>query len=442
MTQKNSSPDIHELLLRLGYHEPGIRNIIDELDDLLEDTGFNELEQKASAAIDSKDQSGLINALKELMKRLENKGIYRPDYPTGLIKLLVNGLDMRGQDIFAVVDNSRISHEEKRKEQEFLASCAAITQLGYIILSRFIHEVKAASSGPHVFIIIDGSTPNSMIFVDFSIDSILEIDARLYEQKENDHHLKNPSSDDETSKHIAQYYSIFHVTSGIGLTHNIHNNLGMAYDRAEMYGNAIEEFNEALRLDPEYIEVLNNLAVTYHRMDLVDEAVERLKEALRLRPGYPEAHCNLGNIYASAGRFGEALAEFEAALTLHPNNALAHYGLGNVYAEQERPAEAVREFQDALKLDPDHLPARSSLGELYARQGRHEDALREFQEALNRDPELPEVYHGIGSVYYDIGSFERSANAWIRAVYLEPELLEQVPDKLLLKVKQGVSRIK
>ncbi|MDP3105002.1 MAG: tetratricopeptide repeat protein [Candidatus Methanoperedens sp.] len=442
MTQKNSSPDIHELLLRLSYREAGIQNIIDELDDLLEDIGFNELEQKARVAIDSKDQAGLINTLKELMKRLENKGIYRPDYPTGLIKLLVNGLDMRGEDIFAVIDNSHISHEEKRKEQEFLASCAAITQLGYIILSRFINEVKAASSGPHVFIIIEGYTPFSMIFVDFSIDSILEIDARLYEQKDNDHHLKNPASDDETSKHIAQYYSIFHVTSGIGLSHNIHNNLGIAYDRAEMYGNAIEEFNVALRLDPGYIEVLNNLAVTYHRMGLVDEAIEKLREALRLRPGYPEAHCNLGNIFASAGRFGEALAEFEAALTLHPNNALAHYGMGNVYAEQEKLSDAIREFQEALKLNPDHLPARSSLGMLYSRQGRHEDALREFQEALNRDPELPEVYHCIGSVYYDIGSFERSANAWIRAVYLEPELLEHVPDKLLLKVRQGVSRIR
>jgi tetratricopeptide (TPR) repeat protein len=270
-----------------------------------------------------------------------------------------------------------------------------------------------------------------MIFVDFSIDSILEIDARLYEQKENDHYLKNPASDDETSKHIAQYYSIFHVTSGIGLSHNIHNNLGMAYDRAEMYENAIEEFNEALRLEAGYIEVLNNLAVTYHRMGQPDKAVEKLKEALRLKPVYPEAYCNLGNIYASAGRFGEAVAEFDAALTLHPNNALVHYCLGNVYAEQE-----------TLKLDPDYLPARISLGTLYAQQGRHEDALKELQEALDRDPELPEVYHCIGSVYYDLGSFDRSANAWIRAVYLEPELLEHVPDKLLLKVTQGVSRIR
>ena len=442
MSHKNNSPDIHELLLHLGYREAIVPNIVDELENLLNSIGFVEIEQKAQEAIDAKDQAGFIDILKDLMKRLENKGIYRPDYPTSLIKLLVNGLNLKDEDIFTVIENSRISKEEKRKEQEFLASCAAITQLGYIILSRFIHEVKAASSGPHVFIIIDGFTPDSMIFVDFSIDSILEIDAGLYEQKENDHHLKNPASDDETSKHIAQYYPIFHVTSGVGLSHNIHNNIGMAYDRAEIYGNAIEEFNEALRLDPGYIEVLNNLAVTYHRMGLADEAIEKLREALTKRPGYPEAHFNLGNIYALAGRFGEALSEFEAALSLHPDNALIHYGIGNVYSEQEKLTDAIREFQEALKLDPDHLPARISLGTLYSRQGRQEDALREFQEALNRDPELPEAYHGIGNIYYDLGSFEKSANAWIRAVYLDPELLELVPDKLLLKVRQGVSRIR
>lgn len=442
MTHKNNSPYISERLLHLGYRDAIVPNIVDELDNLLNGIGFVEIEQKAREAIDTKDQAGLIDILRDLMKRMENKGIYRPDYPTRLIKFLVNGLNLKDEDIFDIIENSRISNEEKRKEQEFLASCAAITQLGYIIVSRFIHEVKAASSGPHVFIIIDGFTPDSMVFVDFSMDSILVTDAGLYERKDNDHRLKNPVSDDETSKLIAQYYSIFHITSGIGLSHNIHNNIGMAYDRAEMYGKAIEEFNEALRLDPGYIEVLNNLAVTYHRMGLVDEAIEKLKRALRTRPGYPEAHCNLGNIYTSTGRFGEALAEFEMALSLHPENALVHYGMGNVYSEQEKPTDAIREFQEALNLDPNYLPARISLGTLYSRQGRHDDALREFQEALRLDPELPEAYHGIGSVYYESGSFEKSANAWIRAVYLEPELLELVPDKLLLKVRQGVSRIR
>ena len=440
MAQENPFTDMHELLLRLGYHEACIQNIICELDILLKDIGFDEIEKKAHDAIDVKDTAVLITLLNELMKRLENKGIYRPDYPTVLIKLLVNGLNNKNEVIFSILEKSSLSTGEIKKEQEFLASCAAITQLGYILLYRLIGEVKAASSGEHVFILIDHFTQDTMMFVDFSIDSILEIDANKYEKEDNNYNLKPQDSDDDASKHIAQYYSYFHIASGIGLSHNIHNNIGIAYDKIGMHREAISEFNEALRLDPGYVEVLNNIAVSYNRMGLVDEAIEKLEEAISFRPGYLEAHCNLGSIYASSGRFEEALSEFNVALSIDPESALAHNDLGNLYIEQEKFPEAILAFQEAVKLDPEYLPARTNLATLYTRQGRHEDALREFSEILRRDPELPEAYCGIGSAYYELGSFDRSAQAWIRAVYLDPELIECVPEKLLLKVKRGISR--
>ncbi len=407
MAHENPCTDMLDLLLRLGYHETSLQNIIDELDNLFKDIGFDELEKKAYDAINVKDAAGLISVLNELMKRLENKGIYRPDYPAELIKHLVNGLNLRNDDIFTVLDNSSLSSKEIRKEQEFLASCAAITQLGYIMIYRIIGEVKAASSGEHVFILIDHFTPDSMIFVDFSIDSILDIDAKQYEMEENNYSLKAPVSDDEISKHIAQYYSYFHAASGIGLSHNIHNNIGIAYDKARMYEEAISEFNEALRLDPGYVEVLNNLAVSYHRMGFVDEAIEKLKEAINYRPGYLEAHCNLGCIYSSSGRYEEALAEFNAALLINPEIALVHNNLGNLYMEKERFPEAIQEFQESVRLDP----------------------------------ELPAAHCGMGNAYYELGSFEKSVQSWMRAVYLAPELIECVPEKLLLKVKRGISRI-
>ncbi len=332
------NPDIENLLLRIGYKEENIRNIIKELEILSGDIGLDILEQKARAASGTKDATGLIIMLKEMMKLMENRGIYRPDHPTKLIKLLVNGLNLKNEDIFAVLEKSSLSGEEIRKEQEFLASCAAITQLGYILLSVATGEGKAACSGEHVFLLVDGFTPGSMIFVDFSIDSILEIDAGHYERDGNNYRLRAQVPDDETSKHIARYYSYFHVVSGTGLSHNIHNNIGIAYDKAGKHEEAFSEFNEALRLDPGYVEVFNNLAVTYHRMGFVDEAAEKLREAIRSRPGYAEAHCNMGK------------------------------------------------------------------------------------------------------VYYEMGSYDRSAEAWIRAVYLDPGILEFVPEKLLLKVRRGVSR--
>lgn len=441
---KTSSPDIRDRLLRLGYRETSIQDIQYELETLFKEIDFDKIKQAADYAKEANDTIGLISTLKELMLHLENKGYYRPDFPTKLIKLLVIGLNVRNEDIFAVLDKAGISLEEKRKEKEFLASCAAITQLGYILLSLLVSEVKAASSGAHVFIIIDSFSPDSMVFVDFSMDSVREIDVRHYDRKENCYYLKNPVSglDGETSSLLTQYYYFFHVSSHIGLSHNIHNNLGIAYDKVGMYEAAIEEQKEALRLDPGYIEVHNNLAVTYSRIGMLEEAIQELEAAIRLKPEYTEAHCNLGNIYAEQGRYDEAIGEQKEALRLNPAHACAYNSLGNIYALQNKKQEAIKEFQRALKLSPDYAFAHSNLGNIYSESGLYEEALKELQEAIRLEPESSQAYYSLGFAYYNLGSYERAAQAFVRAACLAPEMLDCVPDRLSLKVRQGVARLK
>ncbi|MCZ7356791.1 MAG: tetratricopeptide repeat protein [Candidatus Methanoperedens sp.] len=435
-------PDVRDLLRHLGYNETSIQEIIFELDILFKEINFDILKQAAISAVKEKDTPGLINSLKDLMLHLENKGYYRPDFPAKLIMLLVNGLDLANQDIFALLDKSSIPEKEKLKEQEFLASCAAITQLGYILSSSIVPEIKAASSGPHVFLVID-IPPDRMIFVDYSIGSIKDIDIVYYERKENYYSLKNTDGMDvETSKLLTDYYSSFHVTSSIGLSHNIHNNLGIAYDMIGRYEDAINELKAALRLNPDYIEVHNNLAVTYDKMGKADDAIRELLEALGLNPGYTEAHSNLGNIYARSGRYDEALVEIREALRIDPGYAPAHNNLGNIYAAQKRNNEAITEFNEALKINPEYVLARNNLGNIYSESGMYEEAIKEFQEALRIDPGIPEAHHGMASAYYNLGSYDRASRAWINAVYLDPELLECVPDKLSLKVRQGISRLR
>jgi tetratricopeptide (TPR) repeat protein len=441
MTIENTFPHLKDSLKRLGYSNTD--EILKELYTLFQEIEFEKIKQTADAAIAAKNTAGLINSLKDLMLRLENKGYYRPDAPTRLIRQLVNGLNLANEDIFFLLDNADIPEKEKSDEKELLASCAAITQLGYILLGSILSEVKAASSGPHVFLLIDGFSPNSIIFVDFSIDSIKEIDARKYERKGNYYHLENTDGvDGETVELLTGYYSSFHTTSGIGLSHNIHNNLGLAYGRIGKYEDSIKELKEALMLNSDYIEVHNNLGVTYDRMGMPEEAVNELKEALKLNPNYTEALCNLGNIYASSGRYEEAAGELQEALKINPELAIAHNNLGNIYSLQKRNEEAINEFKEALRSNPDYAPAHNNLGNTYAETGRFEDALREFQEALRLNPEFPEAYLGMGLAYYAGNSFDRAAQAMIRAVCLTPEFLECVPDKLLLKVRQGVSRLK
>ncbi len=445
MIGTRSSFDTKELLIRLGYSQDDnkIQDILTELDNLLIEIGFENIRQETSEAQKEKNTAALIKSLKELMVGLENKGYYRPDFPTRLIKLLVNSLNLRNEDIFTVLEKSDLSFEEKRKDQEFLASCAAITQLGYILLQRLGLEVMAAGAGQHVFIVIDGFQPDSMIFVDFSVDSILEINATWYDIKQNYYRLKTTEElKTETAKHLTQYYSFFHLARETGLGHNIHNNLGIAYDKMGKYVESLNELNEALKLSPEYIEARNNLAVVHYKMGNYEEALTELKAAVRLNPDFTEAHSNLGSLYAMLERYDEAVDEVKLAIKLNPYYSAAHNNLGHIYALQNKNQEAIEEFKEAITLNPGYAHAYYNLGSLHAEMGMFKDAIDKFQEALRLEPEMAEAYQGLGNAYFNLGSFEKSASAWVNAVCLDSNLFECVPEKLMLKVSQRISRSK
>ena len=60
----------------------------------------------------------------------------------------------------------------------------------------------------------------------------------------------------------------------------------------------------------------------------IQDAIEYYEEALRIAPDYAEAHNNLGIALASLGRVEEAVAHYEQALRLNAGYANAHYNLG------------------------------------------------------------------------------------------------------------------
>ena len=68
----------------------------------------------------------------------------------------------------------------------------------------------------------------------------------------------------------------------------------------------------------------------------MDEAIRQFQEALRLKPDYAEAHNNLGIALARKGQIDEAISQFQEALRLKPDYAEAHYNLGIALARKAR----------------------------------------------------------------------------------------------------------
>ncbi|MGD8226646.1 MAG: tetratricopeptide repeat protein [Desulfobacteraceae bacterium] len=75
-------------------------------------------------------------------------------------------------------------------------------------------------------------------------------------------------------------------------------------------------YQEALRLDPGYVDALNNLGVIYIRDREYTAAQRNFERAVRLRPGYVDAHYNLACLHAIKGEVTQSLAHLKKAVSL------------------------------------------------------------------------------------------------------------------------------
>lgn len=103
----------------------------------------------------------------------------------------------------------------------------------------------------------------------------------------------------------------------------VHNNLGVAYSSKRPLVSAIEQYQTAIRLNPDYAEVHYNLGNVYLSKGSLDLAIEQYQAALRAKPDYAEVHFNLGLIYLNNGSINNARTDFELVLKNKPDYALA-----------------------------------------------------------------------------------------------------------------------
>ena len=96
---------------------------------------------------------------------------------------------------------------------------------------------------------------------------------------------------------------------------------------------------DARKLDTKAIAVAHhNRGLALQLSGQTDRAIADYDEAIRLQPDYANAHIYRGSAYFEKFDFDRALQEFDQALRIEPNNALALYDRGNAWlAKGPRP---------------------------------------------------------------------------------------------------------
>jgi len=142
---------------------------------------------------------------------------------------------------------------------------------------------------------------------------------------------------------------------------------------------------KVVRLDPEF---WCSLGAAYDRAGKLDEAIDAYNYAIKLKPDYAEAWFKSGVVREKEGRNDKALADLRHAVKIRPDYAEAWYGLGTIYNRSGLTDEAITAFRQALKFKPDNAEAWLGLGAAYRQAGQTDEADAAIQRAKGLNAEL------------------------------------------------------
>jgi serine/threonine protein kinase/Flp pilus assembly protein TadD len=115
------------------------------------------------------------------------------------------------------------------------------------------------------------------------------------------------------------------------------------YNRTEgHFDKAVEEFNKALELDPDYGEAHNDLGYNYLLMGNFEESIEHFKKYASLNPRDANPLDSTAEAYFLMGRLDEAIAKYKEALEIKPDFPGIPLKIGYIYALKENYPEAMK----------------------------------------------------------------------------------------------------
>ncbi len=181
----------------------------------------------------------------------------------------------------------------------------------------------------------------------------------------------------------------------------------MCFARCVRSEAAIDAYDAALRLAPDFLDALLNRGLTLLALNRPMQALSDFDRVLRSNPHHVAALRGRAAAFRDLGEHDQALGAIALALAAEPDNREVAIVRCGVLLAMERLEEALAAC-DALIADGpsgDMLAVRANV---LQRMGRREEALADAREAVRLAPDSHETHSALGIVLCDAGRLDEA----------------------------------
>lgn len=208
-----------------------------------------------------------------------------------------------------------------------------------------------------------------------------------------------------------------------------YNNRGLIYLHEGKNDSALNDFNNAIELKPDYAKAYNNRGTLYMNESKNDEALKDFDKAIEFMPSFEGFHISRGNALKNKNRIDEALMEYDKALSLRPDFAEAFYSRGIIFMSQGKNSQAIEEYGKAIGLNPNYIEAYLNRGNSFRDNKQFDNALKDYEKAIRLNPNFSLAYFNRGTLFMNRTMNELAQKDFDKAIELNPGYVQAYHNK-------------
>ena len=146
-------------------------------------------------------------------------------------------------------------------------------------------------------------------------------------------------------------------------------NAALAYQRGNMFNDAISSYIDLQNLGYNQVDLYKNMAACYNGLNDEAKALEMIQTGLEKFPNDPSMIIEKVNIFLKQGKGEEAINDLVQLQAMDPSNASILFILGTLYGDDKSDIynsdKAIEYYMEAINVNPNYIDAAYNLGALY-----------------------------------------------------------------------------
>jgi tetratricopeptide (TPR) repeat protein len=193
---------------------------------------------------------------------------------------------------------------------------------------------------------------------------------------------------------------------------------------------AINNYNRAIELNPNYAEAYLNRAESYYQLGNYDRAIIDYTEVIRINSYNGSFYIWRGEALTRLGDYDRAILDYNEAIRINPHDYICYVWRGDLRSRMEDYKGAIEDYSLAIDFASSNHDDSLSIyvldsvyfnrGNARYQLGEYQRAIEDYSQAIQINPNYAEAYLKRAIVYYKTGDYQSGINDSDRATEIDP----------------------